>query len=248
MVAPAIVAAGIGAGGSILGGLFGSNAADEAGGAQLAATREQIAFARETEEADRAERDRYFRIQQRQTAPMRRMARRATEARAFEMGLKKRAPDGYTPYSLSKGAAFAIDKAQEAIEASAAARGGLLSGATADALMEDAQGRAALDRNTHIAQLGQIAAPGAPPLPAPYQSRYGGAVINAIGQGGQARADSIMQGSNAFGQGFADAAAFGGYAFDRLRTPTSFSPSAFAPANSNIPMPRPAYSAAPGGF
>lgn len=69
---------------------------------------------------------------------------RANDAIAFELGLGDR-PDGYRGHRGSEGFRFQMGQMQDAVQGSAASRGGLLSGNTLRALQTNAQGLAAQD-------------------------------------------------------------------------------------------------------
>lgn len=99
MVAPAIVAAGIGAAGSLLGGIFGSDSADDAAQTQIAANREMIDWYRERYAQDMEMFDRLYGDQQGKEAELERYSRPATVAGrnaqnvlAYELGLTPNAP------------------------------------------------------------------------------------------------------------------------------------------------------------
>lgn len=71
----------------------------------------------------------------------------------FELGLGPR-PENYQGYQKSQGYDFRMQQGQNALEASAAARGGLYSGATGTALNQYAQGVANQDYNQYLGGLG----------------------------------------------------------------------------------------------
>ena len=76
----------------------------------------------------------------------------ALAASQYEMGLGDR-PDGFSGLSMSPAARFALEQGRDTIEAGAAARGGLNSGATLQALERERMGMAAMDRETQLDRL-----------------------------------------------------------------------------------------------
>lgn len=80
----------------------------------------------------------------------------ALGALSFELGLGAR-PEGYAGHEGSAGYRFALNEANKGIEASAATRGGLMSGATLKALSDNTVGMAQQDYNGFLDRLtGQV--------------------------------------------------------------------------------------------
>lgn len=109
----------------------------------------------------------------------------------YELGLADR-PEGWQGLSMSPGAQFALQQGRDAIEAGAAARGGLFSGSTAKGLEDYRQRVATQDRDNQLnrllglTQMGQSAAAG--------QGAAGIQFANAAG-------NAMQQGANAAGAG-----------------------------------------------
>lgn len=83
----------------------------------------------------------------------------AQDALAFENGIGER-PRGYQGFKGSGGYQFRLREAQKAIEASAAARGGLYSGATGQRLMDRTQDYASQEFDQYYNRLSEMAGRG----------------------------------------------------------------------------------------
>lgn len=116
----------------------------------------------------------------------------ALRALNFEMGLGE-APEGYGGFTASPGYQFRMDQGRKAIEASAAARGGLFSGATGQALNEFGQGLASQEYDTYFNRLAGLTSTGL--AAAGNQAQAGNAFTqfgsNALANQGDARAAGI---------------------------------------------------------
>lgn len=134
--------------GAILGGVASlggaalqANAARSAANAQQRASDAQLALQRDMYDTTRAD-----------LSPFRDAGGNALAAYLFEQGLGP-APAGYQGISMSPGAQFALGQGTDAIQASAAARGGLRSGNALQALEGFRFGLAAQDRDTQLNRL-----------------------------------------------------------------------------------------------
>ncbi|MGB0855289.1 MAG: hypothetical protein ACPGSI_18470, partial [Pikeienuella sp.] len=114
------------------------------------------------------------------------------------LGLAEKGPD-FQPLSMSESSRFALNEGRDAIEAGAAGRGGLFSGATAQGL-EDHRSRVAvtdrdnqLNRLFSIVQTGQNAASGQGAAGTQFAQSAGNNIIRA----GDARAAGTIGGVNA---------------------------------------------------
>lgn len=195
------IGAALGIGASLLGGRSQSRAARRAADAQERANNDNIAFQRET-------RDQIIE----RIKPFYQSGLNYQNALDFELlGGEVPMIDGqaYRGFQMSPGNVFRLQQAQEALEGSAAARGGLLSGATANALQENAIGMSNQFYDNYLNRLfagasgGQSAAAGQANAASNAASNIGAAYNNI---GNAQAAGAIAQGnatanalSNAFG-------------------------------------------------
>ena len=156
--------------GSVLGGLFSSSAASNASQAQTTAAQNDLAFQQSI-----------YDQQQANLAPYLAGGDAANAALMYELGLGPK-PQGYTGYETTPGYDFQLQQGNQAIEASAAARGGLYSGAAMRDLQNNGLGMAAQGRNNYLAQL------------------FGaqGVGLNAAGMNSSAANSLAVGGSNAY--------------------------------------------------
>jgi hypothetical protein len=121
----------------------------------------------------------------------------------------------YGGFEASPGYQFRVDEAMKAIERSAAARGGLRSGATMDALQRRVQGEASneyeryADRLAQLAGIGQASAAGSAAAGAQYGANQTATNMAA----GNARASAYANTGNAINQGIQNVA--GAYLYNR---------------------------------
>ena len=149
----------------------------------------------------------------------------ALQALAFEQGVGAR-PDGYQGISLSPAARFATEQGRNTIEAGAAGRGNLFSGASLQALETMRQGVAANDRNNQLNRLSFLAGQGQASAgqQAAAGQNYATGAGNALAGIGNAQAAGAVGVGNAiqgginnalqlynYGQGQRNAAYGGGY-------------------------------------
>lgn len=140
--------------------------------------------------------------------------------RAGERALGKlEAASEYTPFGMAQfqadpGYGFRFDQGQKALERSAAARGGLISGNTGGALQQFGQGMASqeyqnafnryqAERQARLGPLQSLAGVGQTSINALGQAggAYASGMGEALGAGAQARASGYMGAANAFGGG-----------------------------------------------
>ena len=173
--------------GSVLGGLFSSSAAHSAANAQAQAAAQQEALFK----------------------PYQDMGLQGQQAYNSLLGLGK-APDGFTGFQASPGYQWAQQQGMDAAQSSAAARGGLNSGATLRDLNTFGQGLANQEYQTYLNRLQGLGQQG---------QAAAGFQANAIGGGADARASGIVGGANAINSGINNGIATWGY---MKANPTAF--------------------------
>lgn len=150
----------------------------------------------------------------------RQMELQAPWRQAGERALNKlEAASEYTPFGMAQfqadpGYGFRFDQGQKALERSAAARGGLISGNTGGALQrfgqdmasqeyQNAFNRYQAERQARLGPLQSLAGVGQTSINALGQAgqNYASGMGEAIGAGGQARASGYMGAANAIGGG-----------------------------------------------
>ena len=132
---------------------------------------------------------------------------------------KLEAASEYTPFGMAQfqadpGYGFRFEQGQKALERSAAARGGLISGNTGGALQQFGQGMASqeyqnafnryqAERQARLGPLQSLAGVGQTSINALGQAgqNYASGMGEALGAGGQARASGYMGAANAIGGG-----------------------------------------------
>ena len=208
-------------GGSVIQGM----GANKAARAQKSAANDQVALARETRDLTRTD-----------LAPYYGAGQQGLNALRYELGLGDQ-PEGYAGFQASPGYQFARDEGLSAVEGGAAARGGLYSGATMQALQERGTGLANqeygnyVNRLTSLAGSGQNAAAGMGAANQAYSNQAG----NALGAYGNAAAAGAIGVGNAVNQGIGN---YLGYQqFNQLMN--NFQPTNYAPQTSPTPVPRP---------
>ncbi len=185
MIDPALMVGGVT---SVLGGIFGSSSAKKAARAQAEAQRAAI-----------AEQRRQFDETQRLLAPYRGVGEQAIAQYNRLMGLGGEAPD-YSTFFASPDYLWALQQGQQALERSAAARGGLFSGNTGVALTEFGQGLASqqlgnyMNRLTQLMGIGQSSAAGT--AAAGQQTAQG--IADSLAGIGDARSSGIIGANNAW--------------------------------------------------
>jgi hypothetical protein len=142
MVAPVVVAAGIGAAGSLLGGIFGGKGAKKAAKAEVKMQEKALALQKQMYEQSRAD-----------LAPW-----RDAGGQAIGQGLAMLQP-GYD-YKTSPGYDFRFDEGQRAVESSAASKGMLMSGGTLKDLARFGDGLASADYHDSFNRMMAVAGGG----------------------------------------------------------------------------------------
>ena len=190
-------------------------AANRATRAQENAANQQIGLQRETRDMIRED-----------FAPFRETGGNALAALQSELGLGPR-PEGFAGLSMSPAGLFALEQGRDIIEAGAAARGGLFSGSSMNAL-ERTRGQIAandrenqLNRLTGLAGMGQASAG----MQAQANTNFANMAGQALGSIGDARAAGSIATGNAINSGMNNA--LGSFAFmrglDRGLTPPGWS-------------------------
>jgi len=214
----------MGVAGAILGSaVIGGVSASKAASAQKSAANNQVALARETRDLTRAD-----------LAPYYGAGQEGLNALRYELGMGDR-PVDYGGFQATPGYQFARDEGLSAVEGGAAARGGLYSGATMQALQERGTGLANQEYGNYVNRLsglagsGQNAAAGMGAANQAYSNQAG----NALGAYGNAAAAGAIGVGNAVNQGIGN---YLGYQqFNQLMQ----QPQNYAPMTSPTPMQRP---------
>ena len=182
-------------GAAVVGGLFQASAANKASKAQQSAAMADIAFQTETRDLIRADLD-----------PYRQSGTAANNALMYELGLGAM-PEGYQGFQKTPGYDFRLGEGVNALQAGAAAKGGLYSGAAMKALTQYGQDYGSNEYGNYFARLGQqqnigLSAAGMNSTAA--QNTAAG-VSNAYGNMGNAQAAGYIGSANAFSSGLGNA-------------------------------------------
>lgn len=147
-------------------------------------------------------------------APYREQGLAGQNALMYYLGLGARPDDpNFVGFQQTPGYQFAVNEAQRGIEASAAARGGLYSGATMQALQDRRQGMADLEFGNYLARLGGVAAAGqgAAGMQAGVNQQTANGLAAAYGGIGDAQAAGAIGMGNALTGGINQFAGLWGY-------------------------------------
>lgn len=185
--------------------LIGASSAKKAARAQTNAANQQMQIAREQFDTTRAD-----------LAPFREAGGNALSAYNFELGLGDRPTFGGQAYggiSMSPGTTFALEQGRDTIEAGAAARSGLNSGATLAGLERLRFGLSAQDRETQLNRLGGLAGMGqsAAAMNAANSANFTQNATGALGARGNAQAAGSIGFGNALQGGLQNLASSWGY-------------------------------------
>lgn len=174
---------------AVAGGAMQSRAASKASSAQERAAAQQVALQREIYE------DQKERFQ-----PFYEAGTNALNPYLYEIGLADR-PEGWAGLSMSPGARFALEQGRDTVEAGAAARSGLNSGATLAGLERLRMGMAAQDRDNQLNRLAGVVDSGqaAAANQASAGNAFAGMASQAIGARGNAQAAGHIGAANAWG-------------------------------------------------
>ena len=172
-----------------------ASSASKAAKAQVGAANNQLELQRAT-----------YEDQKELLAPYRTAGAPAQNALAFDLGVGDR-PEGYGGFEKSRGYEFGLQEGQRAIDASAAARGGLFSGATGKALTKFGQDYATGQRNNYLSQLGAMAGSGqnAAAQTGQFGNSYAAGSSNALSAIGNAGAAGAIGIGNAVNNGIGNA-------------------------------------------
>ena len=175
------------AGASLIGGLAQAGAAKKAAAAQERSADKQIALNKEI-----------YEDQTQRFAPFLGAGTNALKGYQFEMGLGA-APDGYRGFQETPGYQFQRQQGIGAIDASAAARGNLLSGSTLKGLTEFGQGLASQEYGNYLNRLAGLASSGqnAAGMQAAAGNTYAQNTGNALASIGNAQAAGAIGTGNA---------------------------------------------------
>ena len=173
--------------GAALGGLFQAGAARSAANAQAQIGREQIALQRDI-----------YNQQRRAFRPYRQAGRNALAGYLYEMGLGER-PGGYGGFQTTPGYEFRLQEGMDALEGSAAARGGLFSGRTMRAAMDYGQGMASQEYGTYMDRMRDLVGVGqnSAAQSAVANANFANGASNALAGIGNARAAGAIGVGNA---------------------------------------------------
>lgn len=182
-------------GGSLASAAVGASSASKAAKAQTNAANRDIAFQTETRDLIRADLD-----------PYRTTGLAANNALAFENGLGAR-PEGYGGFTKTPGYDFRMQQGTNALQAGAAARGGLYSGAAMKALNAFGQDYGSNEYGNYLGRLGQQQGVGlsAASMNATAAQNTASGVSNALGNLGNAQAAGAIARGNAFTDGIGNA-------------------------------------------
>ena len=163
------------------------NGAKKAAAAQEAAANRDIAFQTEMRDLIRGD-----------LAPYREGGVTAQRAIDFELGLGAR-PEGYQGFQATPGYEFRMGEGRRALEAGAAARGGLYSGAAMRDLTKFGQDYGSNEYGNYFSRLGARADTGmsAAQMSGAASQQAAGGVSNALGNIGNARAAGAIGSANA---------------------------------------------------
>ena len=180
---------------SLVGGLFAASAASKAAKAQTNAANQDIAFQKETRDIALAN-----------SKPWLTSGTAAENALSFENGLGAR-PEGYGGYTKTPGYDFRMQEGTNALQAGAAARGGLYSGAAMKALQSYGQDYATNDYGNFLARLTGQSNSGlnAATLSANIGQNAAGGVSNALSNLGNAQSAGYIGQANAINGGIGNA-------------------------------------------
>jgi len=131
----------------------------------------------------------------------------ALAAYQYGLGFGDR-PEGFAGFEMSPAGRFALEEGRDTIEAGAAARGGLNSGATLAGLERLRMGMAAQDRDNQLNRLGGLVdmGQGAAGMQATAGNAFAAQSNSALGNLGMAQQQSAMNMGNAQAAGFMNAA------------------------------------------
>ena len=185
----------VGAIAAIGGGLLQANAAKKAANAQTAAAGQDIAFQRETRDQIRSD-----------LSPFLKAGTIGNQAYLSELGLGK-APAGYGGYTKTPGYGFRMKEGVNALEAGAAARGGLYSGAAMRDLNKWGQDYSSSEYDKYLSRIGALTDMGmsAAQMSGNASQNAAAGVSNALGGIGNAQAAGAIGRANAFSSGINDA-------------------------------------------
>lgn len=177
----------MGAVAAIGGALVQASAARKAAKAQTAAANQDIAFQKETRDIIRGD------LAQYRTGGL-----AAQQALDYEMGLAAR-PEGYGGYTKTPGYDFRLQQGMDALQSSAAARGGLYSGAAMRDALKFGQDYGTNEYGNYLARLGARAdaGMGAAQMSGEASQQAAAGVSNALGNIGNARAAGAIGVGNA---------------------------------------------------
>lgn len=146
--------------------------------------------------------ERMFQQQRGDLAPYRESGGIANNALAFEMGLGDR-PEGYGGFNLSDFQKFTMDQGRQQVEASAAARGRLGSGATMNAVNDRGQVMSNAFRGEFLDRLGGMATAGqnAAAQTGAFAGQYAQGMAGVNSAIGNAQAGGMMGFANAINSG-----------------------------------------------
>lgn len=179
-----IGASAIGAGANLIAGNEAANAQERAGDKQIAAYNRAQDLSRQD------------------LAPYRESGLPAVNALNFNLGIGER-PEGYEGFQATPGYQFALDEQRKAVEASAAARGGLFSGGTLQAVQERGNNLANLEFGNYLSRLSGQATMGqnAASQSATVNTNTANNIGNALGNIGNAQSAGAIGVGNAINGG-----------------------------------------------
>lgn len=189
--------------------VIGASSASKARRSQERAADAQLDLSREQFDQTRAD-----------LQPFRQAGGNALAAYQSELGLGA-APRGYEGISMSPGTTFALEQGRDTIEAGAAARSGLNSGATLAGLERLRFGLSAQDRETQLNRLGGLSQMGqsAAAMQAANSANYTQNATNALGAMGNAQSAGAIGVGNSLQGGLNNLASIYGYQNSQNNSP-----------------------------
>lgn len=185
----------LGAVASVGGAAIQASAANRAANAQKQAAQDQIAFQTETRDQIRAD-----------LAPYLTGGTNALSGYLYEMGLGEK-PADYQGYTKTPGYDFRLQQGTDALQAGAAAQGGLYSGRAMKALQNYGQDYASGEYNNYLSRMGGLIDTGmnAASMSGNASQNAAAGVSNALGSYGNAAAAGAIGAANAWNNGIQNA-------------------------------------------
>lgn len=203
----------IGAGASIIGGLFGKSSADKAAAAQAKAANKALKLQREMWQTSRSD-----------MMPWLDAGRTALTQYMSQLGLGDGATGPTNAFKETPGYQWRVQEGEKGVMSNLSALGMKNSGKALKALESFRQGIASDEYDKWLGRVGGVAGQGQQSANsmAGYAQNAGNAMAGTIQDAGQARASGYVGGANAIMGGLNSAANFMGQAFNSFGSPNGF--------------------------